>query len=132
MGFISEFKEFAMRGNVMDMAVGLVLGAAFKDIVTALVSKIIMPITGAMTGGVNFADQSTTLDVPNLPVGMEPPVIGWGAFVQAGIDFLLVALAIFVVIKIMNSAKKKEEPAPEKTPEDIALLREIRDSLKKA
>lgn len=131
MGFISEFKEFAMRGNVMDMAVGLVLGAAFKDIVTALVSKIIMPITGAMTNGKNFADRSTVLEIPGLDAA-DAPEIGWGAFVQAGIDFLLVALAIFVVIKIMNSAKKKEEPAPEKTPEDIALLREIRDSLKKA
>lgn len=132
MGFISEFKEFAMRGNVMDMAVGLVLGAAFKDIVTALVDKIIMPITGALSGGTDFSEQSTTLDVPGLPEGVEAPVIGWGAFVQSTIDFLLVALAIFVVIKIMNSAKKKEEPAPEKTPEDIELLREIRDSLKKA
>ncbi len=132
MGFFSEFKEFAMRGNVMDMAVGIVIGAAFKDIVTALVDKIIMPITGALSGGADLSDRSTTLDVPALPEGVEAPVIGWGAFAQATIDFIIVAFAIFCVVKMVNSLKKKQEEAPAKTPEDIELLREIRDSLKKA
>ncbi len=131
MGLISEFKAFAMRGNVMDMAVGLVMGASFQKIVSTLVEKIIMPITGALTGGVNFADRSSKIEVPGLDPANAPEV-GWGAFVQSTIDFLIVALAIFFVIKLMNSVQKKEEPAPEKTPEDIELLREIRDSLKKS
>ena len=133
MGMIKEFKEFAMRGNVVDMAVGIIIGGAFGKIISSLVEKIIMPVTGAFTGGVNFADRTTTLDVPGLPEGAEAPEVGWGAFVQASIDFIIVAFVLFLVIKAMNSMKKKEEeaPAPEKTPEDIELLREIRDSLKK-
>ncbi len=132
MGFFAEFKQFAMRGNVMDMAVGIVIGAAFKDIVTSLVDKIIMPLTGAVTGGVDFSERSTKIEVEGLAEGAAAPEIGWGAFVQASIDFIIVAFAIFCVIKLVNSFQKEEEEAPAKTPEDIELLREIRDSLKKA
>lgn len=130
MGMIQEFKEFAMKGNVVDMAVGVVIGAAFGKIVSALVGKVIMPIVGGLSAGVDFAKAQTTIANPN-PSG-EPIEVVYGEFVQATIDFIIVAAVLFVVIKLMNSMKKKEEAAPEKTPEDIELLREIRDSLKKA
>ncbi len=131
MGFFNEFKKFAMRGNVVDMAVGIVIGAAFGKIVSSLVDKIIMPITGYLTGGVDLADRSVVLP---LEVGPDksPPELGWGAVVQATVDFIIVAFAIFLVVKAMNSLRKKEETAPPPTPEEIVLLREIRDSLKKA
>lgn len=128
MGMMQEFKEFAMKGNVMDMAVGIVIGGAFGKIISALVGKIIMPITGALTAGVDFAKANT--DIPN-PNG-EPVNIVYGEFIQATIDFIIIAFAIFLVVRVMNSMKKKEEAAPAKTPEDIELLREIRDALKKA
>lgn len=128
MGMMQEFKDFAMKGNVVDMAVGIVIGGAFGKIISALVGKIIMPITGALTAGVDFAKASTELPNPNG----EPVEIVYGEFVQATIDFIIVAFAIFMVVKLMNSMKKKEEAAPAKTPEDIELLREIRDSLKKS
>lgn len=132
MGMIQEFKEFAMKGNVVDMAVGIVIGGAFGKIVSSLVEKIIMPITGAITGGVDFSERATTLEVPGLAEGVAPPVIGWGAFVQATLDFIIVAFALFLVIKAMNTLKKKEEAAaPAAPPEEIVLLREIRDSLAK-
>ena len=130
MGFFSEFKKFAMRGNVVDMAVGIVIGAAFGKIVSSLVDKIIMPITGFLTGGVNLADRAATLSVPGLPEGMKPPVIGWGAVVQSTVDFIIVAFAIFLVIKLMNSLRREEAAAPAMPPEEIVLLREIRDALK--
>lgn len=136
MGLFSEFKEFAMRGNVVDMAVGIVIGAAFKDIVGALVEKVIMPVTGALTGGVDFSKQTVTLENEALATaGLDAPEIGYGAVVQATIDFVIVAFALFLVVKAMNSMKKQAEeaaPEPEKTPEDVELLREIRDALKKA
>ena len=136
MGFFGEFKEFAMKGSVVDMAVGIVIGAAFKDIVTSLVDKVLMPITGALTGGVDFSDRSTKLEVEALKeLDLPAPEIGWGAVVQASISFLIVAFALFLVVKGINSLKRAEEeapPEPEKTPEDIELLREIRDALKKA
>lgn len=131
MGMIKEFKEFAMKGNVVDMAVGIVIGGAFGKIVTALVDKIIMPITGSLTGGADFSERSTVLEVPGLPEGVAAPELGWGAFVQATLDFVIVAFALFLVIKAMNSMKKKEEAAPKAPPEDIQLLREIRDQLAK-
>jgi large conductance mechanosensitive channel len=131
MGFFSEFKKFAMRGNVVDMAVGIVIGAAFGKIVSSLVDKVVMPITGFLTGGVNLADRAVTLPMPDdLPAGMKPPVIGWGAVVQATVDFIIVAFAIFLVIKLMNSLRREEAAAPAAPPEEIILLREIRDALK--
>ena len=125
---IKEFKEFISKGNVMDMAVGIIIGGAFTAIVNSLVESILMPIIGVLSGGLSVADMSVT-------VGNA--VIGYGAFLQAIIDFLLVALVLFSIIKALNKAKAaviKEEPAeeaPEEVPADIALLTEIRDLLKK-
>ena len=124
---IKEFKEFISKGNVMDMAVGIIIGGAFTAIVTALVDSILMPIIGAITGGMSVEDMSWTVGNAS---------IGYGAFIQAIIDFLLVALVLFFIIKALNKAKdavSKEEEAPtepEAVPEDIALLTEIRDLLK--
>ena len=132
MSFISEFKEFAMRGNVMDMAVGVVIGGAFGKIVSSLVGDIIMPVVGVLTGGVNFTDLKITL---KEAVDTVPAVtINYGAFIQTTVDFLIIAFCIFCVIKALNSLKKKpveEAPAEPETPADIALLTEIRDLLKK-
>ena len=132
MSFISEFKEFAMRGNVMDMAVGVVIGGAFGKIVSSLVGDIIMPVVGVLTGGVNFTDLKITL---KEAVDTVPAVtINYGAFIQTMVDFLIIAFCIFCVIKALNSLKKKpveEAPAEPETPADIALLTEIRDLLKK-
>ena len=125
---VKEFKEFISKGNVMDMAVGIIIGGAFTAIVNSLVESILMPIIGVLSGGLSVADMSVT-------VGNA--VIGYGAFLQAIIDFLLVALVLFSIIKALNKAKAaviKEEPAeeaPEEVPADIALLTEIRDLLKK-
>jgi large conductance mechanosensitive channel protein len=135
MGFVKEFKEFAMRGNVMDMAVGVVIGGAFGKIVSSLVADVFMPILSVLTGGVNFTDWKFVLKSIEVEgIGATPAVtINYGNFLQVTFDFLIVAFAIFLVIKAINRFKKKveEEPAPATTPEDIELLREIRDLLKK-
>ena len=136
--FFSEFKEFAMKGNVVDMAVGVIIGAAFGKIVTSLVNDIIMPAIGMATGGMNFSDFKWVIQ-KGVTEGTEvitPEVaITWGAFVQAIVDFLIVAFCIFVAIKFINNLKKKpaEEPAPEAPagPTSEELLTEIRDLLKK-
>lgn len=132
MGFIQEFKEFAMKGNVVDMAVGVVIGGAFGKIVSSLVGDIIMPIVGVLTGGVNFTDLKITL---KEAVGEIPAVtINYGSFIQVIIDFLIIAFCIFVVIKALNKLKKEkpaEPEAPAEPSEDIKLLSEIRDLLKK-
>ncbi len=123
--FVKEFKEFAMQGNVMDMAIGVIIGGAFGKIVTSLVDDLIMPILGIFTGGVNFADLKYVMTEDNA--------IAYGAFIQNVIDFLLIALSIFVVIKLINKAKRPKEeeaPAPEEPSEDVKLLSEIRDLLK--
>ena len=123
--FIKEFKEFAMKGSVMDMAIGVIIGGAFGKIVTSLVDDLIMPILGIFTGGVNFADLKYVMTEDNA--------IAYGAFIQNVIDFLLIALSIFVVIKLINKAKRPKEeeaPAPEEPSEDVKLLSEIRDLLK--
>lgn len=123
MGFIKEFKEFAMKGNVIDLAVGVVIGTAFGAIVGAVVDNIIMPIVGMITGGINFDGLSVKVGDAELKYGMA---------ISALVKFIAIALFLFIVIKAMNASKKKEEAAaPPPTPEDIALLREIRDSLKK-
>jgi large conductance mechanosensitive channel len=131
MSMLGEFKKFAMRGNVVDMAVGIVIGAAFSQIVTSMVDKIISPLVGYMTGGIDFKDRSAQLAKP-LIQGAPPLVIGWGAFVQATINFLIVAFVLFMVVKAMNAMMKKEEAAPAPPTEEVMLLRQIRDSLKKA
>lgn len=120
-GIIADFKAFALRGNVIDLAVGVVIGGAFGAIVTSLVGDIIMPIVGILTGGIDFSGLS-------YKVGSSS--IAYGKFLQAAFVFVIVAWALFVVVKAMNSLKKKEEAKPAATPEDIILLREIRDSLK--
>lgn len=137
MGMLQEFKAFAMRGNVVDLAVGVVIGGAFGKIVTALVDKIIMPITGFFLQGKSVADFTIATPLPKelLDQGIKPATLGVGAFAQSIIDFIIVAFAIFMMIKLMNSLQKKKEEAPAApppTPEDIQLLREIRDSLAKS
>lgn len=135
--FLSEFKEFAMRGNVVDMAVGVIIGAAFGKIVTSLVNDIIMPVIGVLTGGVNFSDKKFVIQqaVANGETIVTPEVaVTWGAFVQTVIDFIIIAFCIFVAIKAINRLKRPEpEPAPEASaaPTQEELLTEIRDLLKK-
>lgn len=129
MGFIKEFKEFAMKGNVMDMAVGVVIGGAFGKIVSSLVDDVIMPLVGKITGGTDF-----TKLVAKLGEGDDAAVLNYGTFIQNVVDFLIIAFSIFVVIKLINKVTKKkaEEPAPEPEPSnEEKLLGEIRDLLKK-
>ncbi len=125
-GFIAEFKEFALKGNVLDMAVGVIIGGAFKEIVSSLVADIIMPAIGLLLGGINFTELSYTFN---------GAVIKYGVFIQKIIDFLIIAMAIFVFIKVVASLsrKRKEEPQEEEPPkkaDDVVLLEEIRDLLK--
>ena len=131
MGMMSEFKDFAMRGNVVDMAVGIVIGGAFGKIVSSFVSDVLMPPLGMLMGGVDFTDLAVELQAA---VGEAPAVtLNYGSFIQTVVDFVIIAFAIFMVIKAMNNMKKKEEAAPEapKGPsEEVVLLTEIRDSLK--
>ncbi len=130
MGMMQEFKTFAMKGNVVDMAVGIVIGGAFGKIVSSFVADVIMPPIGLIIGGVNFADLAITI---KEAVGDTVAVtINYGKFIQTVFDFLIIAFAIFMVIKGMNSLKKKEEEAPEAPPEptkEEVLLTEIRDAL---
>jgi large conductance mechanosensitive channel len=132
---LKEFKAFAMRGNVIDMAVGIVIGAAFGKIVSSLVGDVIMPLVGKLTGGVNVANEYLWLGAGAKPATLAEalktgqPLIGWGALLQAIIDFVIIAMAIFLVVKMMNRLKKEEPAPPVATPEEVLLLREIRDSL---
>ena len=124
-GFIKEFKEFISRGNVIDLAVAVVIGGAFTKIVNSLVDDIIMPIIGVIIGGINFE---------NLMVTVGTAEIKYGMFIQAVVNFLLIALVMFTIIKAINKFKKKEEEKPEEPAapsEDIVLLTEIRDLLRK-
>ena len=137
MGFIKEFKEFAMKGNVMDMAVGVIIGGAFGKIVSSLVSDIIMPLIGVLTGGISFTDLFINLgegEFKTLAEAQEAgaAVFAYGQFIQNIIDFIIIAFCIFLMIKGMNKLKKKEEPAPEAPagPTQEELLTEIRDLLK--
>jgi large conductance mechanosensitive channel len=153
MGLVKEFRDFAMRGNVIDLAVGVVIGAAFGKIISSLVANIIMPPLNLLTSkyGVNFTDLALKVrtEAPKLladgtmemkdgkPVMalQDYPILNYGPFIQSVVDFLLVAAAIFLVVKLINTAKarfeekKSEEPAA--APEDVVLLREIRDALVK-
>lgn len=126
---LKEFKEFAMKGNVLDLAIGVVIGGAFGKIITSLVNDIIMPIMGLIVGGVNF----TALEYIIGAEREEPIIIKYGEFIQSAIDFLIIAFSIFLFIKIITSFKKKEEEVPEAPPEptkEEVLLGEIRDILK--
>lgn len=136
MSFLSEFKEFAVKGNVVDMAVGIIIGAAFGKIVSSLVADVIMPPIGMVMGGVDFKDLAIVLQeaVGEGKDKIPAVVIAYGKFIQTIIDFVIVAMAVFVGIKAMNSLKKKEEAKPEKPaepPREEVLLAEIRDLLKK-
>lgn len=122
MSMMKEFKEFAMKGNIVDLAVAVIIGGAFGKIVTALTDSIIMPIIAMVMGKGGMSEVSFTIGKTIFPVGI---------FIQAVIDFVLIAFVLFLIIKTLNATKKKEEPAAAVTPEDIQLLREIRDSLKK-
>lgn len=126
---LNEFKSFAMKGNVIDLAVGVVIGTAFGKIVSSLVTDIIMPPIGAITGGIDFSDKVLTLK--KASEGASAVTLNYGMFLNNVISFIIVAFAIFMVIKQLNRFKKKEEALPAPTPEEIVLLREIRDSLKK-
>lgn len=136
MGLIQEFKDFAMKGNVVDMAVGVVIGGAFGKIVSSLVDNIITPLLGTLTGGKTLDDRSYVLSEATNDAGETiKNELMYGSFAQSIIDFLIIAAAIFVAIKIMNRVREQfegpaEDPAPKAPPEDIQLLREIRDSLK--
>ncbi len=138
--FLNEFKEFAMKGNVMDMAVGVIIGGAFGKIVSSLVNDLLMPLVGALIGNVDFTTLSATLReaVMDGETVVKPAVVlHYGNFIQVTVDFLIVAFCIFAVIKAINAMKKKEEPAPAEPeapapkPDDVVLLEEIRDLLKK-
>ena len=131
---LKEFKDFAIKGNVMDMAIGVIIGGAFGKIVISFVSDIIMPLIGLLVGGTDFTQWKWVLSPANEALGKAEVALTYGNFIQVVFDFLIIAWCIFLVVKAINKAKKpKEEPAPEPpaTPEDIQLLREIRDSLKK-
>ncbi len=133
--FFSEFKKFAMRGNVMDMTIGIIVGGAFGKIVTSLVNDIIMPPLGLLIGGVNFKDLKVVLKAAEMGTAGEiinPEVaFNYGAFIQNIIDFLIIALAIFVMVRVINKLAKKEDPKPTTPPKQEILLEEIRDLLKK-
>ena len=134
MCMMSEFKEFAMRGNVVDMAVGIIIGGAFGKIVSSFVNDVLMPPLGMLMGGVDFSELAFTL---KEAVGEAGAVtVNYGMFIQTIVDFIIIAFAIFMAIKTMNNMKRKEEaapepePEPEKPSEEVALLTEIRDSLR--
>lgn len=143
MGFLKEFKEFAMKGNVLDMAVGVIIGGAFGKIVSSMVNDILMPAIGGLIGNVNFTELTAVLReavVEEGAVVKEAVVLHYGNFIQVTVDFIIIALSIFVMIKVINKAanlrKKEEEAAPAEPeapapkPDDVVLLEEIRDLLK--
>ena len=131
MSMMSEFKSFAMRGNVVDMAVGIIIGGAFGKIISSFVANVLMPPIGLLIGGVDFSELALTLQEASGEVAAV--TLNYGAFIQSVVDFVIIAFAIFMAIKGMNSMKKKEEEAPAEpaAPSDeVVLLTEIRDSLK--
>ena len=133
MSFVKEFREFAVKGNVVDMAVGIIIGVAFGKIVSSFVNDIITPPLGYVIGGVDFTDLKATL--PAIQEGRDPVTVNYGAFLQTAFDFVIVAFAIFLVIKMINRLKRKEEVAPSAPPpppsRQEVLLEEIRDLLKR-
>jgi large conductance mechanosensitive channel len=133
MSMMKEFKEFAMRGNVIDMAVGIVIGGAFGKIVTSLVNDVIMPPIGWLTGGIDFSKMKWVIkpaDDSDPAHKIAEVAINYGSFINTVITFLIVAFAIFILVKAINRMHKKEEAAPAAPPADVALLTEIRDLLK--
>ena len=131
MSLLQEFKAFALRGNVIDMAIGIIIGAAFGKVVSSFVSNIVMPPLGLLIGGVDFSELAVVLKAAQD--GAAAVTIGYGVFIQTLVDFLIIAAAIFVAVKIMNNLKRKEADAPAAPPnlsKQEALLTEIRDLLK--
>lgn len=137
MSMMAEFKEFALKGNVMDLAVGVIIGAAFGKIVDSLVNDIIMPIVGRIFGGLDFSNMYYPLNGQDATLALVEAkklgsVLAYGNFITIALNFLILAFIIFQMVRIMNKMKKAEPPAaPAPTPDDIVLLREIRDALKK-
>jgi large conductance mechanosensitive channel len=139
MGMLKEFREFAMKGNVVDLAVGVIIGAAFGAIVTSLVGDIIMPIIGAITGGLDFSNYFTGLSKAVTATNLadakkQGAVLAWGNFLTLTLNFLIIAFVLFMVIRAMNQFKRKDEAKsaePPKPSDEVVLLTEIRDLLKK-
>lgn len=136
MGFVKEFRDFAMRGNVIDMAVGIIIGAAFGLVVKTLVDKVMMPPIGMLVGGIDFADKKLVLTAADEAAGTAEVAIYYGEFINTMINFTIVAFALFLVVKLVNTAKQRfekeqEAAAAASPPEDVVLLREIRDLLAK-
>jgi large conductance mechanosensitive channel len=139
MGMAKEFREFALKGNVIDLAVGVIIGAGFGKIVESLVGDIIMPVVGRIFGPINFADYFIALapipaSIPHTLDAMKKagvPVFAWGNFVTVAINFAILAFIIFLMVKQINRLKREAPAAPPAPPEEVALLREIRDSLRK-
>jgi large conductance mechanosensitive channel len=131
MSMMSEFKSFAMRGNVVDMAVGIVIGGAFGKIVSSFVADVLMPPIGLLLGNVDFSDLAVTLSAASE--GAEAVMLRYGVFIQTVVDFIIIAFAIFMVVKSMNAVTKEEEappPAPPEPSKEEVLLTEIRDALR--
>ena len=132
MGMLKEFKEFAVKGNVVDMAVGIIIGVAFGKIVSSFVADVVMPPLGLLIGGVDFTNLAVTLQAAEA--GVEEVTLRYGAFLQTVFDFVIVAFAIFIAVKAINTLKKQEEAAPAAPPapsNEEKLLAEIRDLLRK-
>jgi large conductance mechanosensitive channel len=130
MGFAREFREFAMKGNVVDLAVGIIIGGAFGKIVSSLVGDVLMPPLGLLIGGVDFSNLAVTLKDAST---VGPAILlRYGSFVQTLFDFTIIAFAIFIVVKVMNTLKRTKEQQPSSPPREEALLAEIRDILKES
>ncbi len=130
MSVLKEFREFAMKGNVVDLAVGVIIGGAFGKIVSSLVGDIFMPLLGLITGGVNFSDMAVTLRAASADGKVPAVLLAYGKFIQSSFDFVILAFVIFLFIKAINRFKSKLDAAPAATPAQEVLLREIRDLLK--
>ena len=132
--FWADFKAFAVKGNMIDLAVGVIIGGAFGKIITSLVNDILMPLLGMLIGGVDFKALKVTLPAPigaDVAAGTAPATINYGIFIQNIFDFLIIALCIFLAIRLIGKLKRNEEAKPAAKPADVALLEEIRDLLKK-
>ncbi len=137
MSFASEFREFALKGNVMDLAVGVIVGAAFGKIVDSFVGDIIMPVVGRFTGGLDFSGYFITLAQvpPGIPLTLDAlkkagvPVLAWGNFVNIVVNFMILAFVVFIMVKQVNRLRRQAPPPPAAPTEDVVLLREIRDAL---
>ena len=135
---MQEFREFAVKGNVMDLAIGVIIGAAFGKIVDSMVNDLIMPVVGAVVGNLDFSNMFLVLgkNPNNFAVLADlkkagVPVLAYGSFITVAVNFIILAFIIFMMVKQINRLKRSEPVAPPATPEDVALLREIRDSLRK-